>query len=122
MLGMLNNEILALMTSIGQRTGLFDTMSTLPPSISAQIAAATGLHKRYGHEWLGAMVTAGVVDVDPASTRTVLPAEWCIDDPPESRFPLHRNASTSARHSASLVYGQEVRTGITRIRLQVLPR
>jgi hypothetical protein len=50
MLGMLNNEILALMTSIGHRTGLSGTTTILPPSTSAQIAAAAGLHKRYGRE------------------------------------------------------------------------
>jgi hypothetical protein len=50
MLGMLNNGVLALMTSLGHRPGLFDTMTNLPPSTSAQIAAAAGLHKRYGRE------------------------------------------------------------------------
>jgi 2-polyprenyl-3-methyl-5-hydroxy-6-metoxy-1,4-benzoquinol methylase len=75
MLGMLNSGALALMTSIGHRTGLFDTMANLPPSTSAQIATAAGLHERYVREWLGAMVTAGVVEVDPATTRFVLPAE-----------------------------------------------
>jgi hypothetical protein len=75
MLDMLNGAALALMTSIGHRTGLFDTMATLPPSTSMQIAAAAGLHERYVREWLGAMVAAGVVEVDPASTRFILPAE-----------------------------------------------
>ena len=75
MLGMLNSGALALMTSIGHRTGLFDTMANMPPSTSAQIAAAAGLHERYVREWLGAMVTAGVVEVDPSTTRFVLPAE-----------------------------------------------
>jgi hypothetical protein len=50
MLGMLNNEILALMTSIGHRTGLSGTTTILPASTSAQIAAAAGVHKRYGRE------------------------------------------------------------------------
>jgi Rv2258c-like winged HTH domain len=76
MLGMLNNGVLALMTSIGHRPGLFDTMTILPPFTSAQLAAAAGLHERYGRKYLGTMVTAGVVDVDPASARFVLPAEW----------------------------------------------
>jgi 2-polyprenyl-3-methyl-5-hydroxy-6-metoxy-1,4-benzoquinol methylase len=75
MLGMLNGAALALMTSIGHRTGLFDTMSTLAPSTSAQVAEAAGLHERYVREWLGAMVTAGVVEVDATGTRYALPAE-----------------------------------------------
>jgi ubiquinone/menaquinone biosynthesis C-methylase UbiE len=33
------------------------------------------MHERYVGEWLGAMVTAGVIEVDPTSTRYVLPAE-----------------------------------------------
>jgi 2-polyprenyl-3-methyl-5-hydroxy-6-metoxy-1,4-benzoquinol methylase len=63
------------MTSIGHRTGLFDAMRALPPSTSAEIATKVGLNERYVREWLGAMVTSGVVEVDPTSTRYVLPAE-----------------------------------------------
>jgi 2-polyprenyl-3-methyl-5-hydroxy-6-metoxy-1,4-benzoquinol methylase len=75
MLGMLNGAALALMTSIGHRTGLFDTMATLAPSTSAQVAEAAGMHERYVREWLGAMVTAGVVEVDATGTHYALPAE-----------------------------------------------
>jgi 2-polyprenyl-3-methyl-5-hydroxy-6-metoxy-1,4-benzoquinol methylase len=71
----LNNGALCLMISVGHRTGLFDVLSTLPPATSAEIAAHAGLQERYVREWLGAMVTAGVVEVDPATTRFVLPAE-----------------------------------------------
>jgi len=71
----LNYGSLALMMSIGHRTGIFDTMSALPPSTSEEVAKASGLNERYVREWLGAMVTAGVIDVDPTSTRYGLPAE-----------------------------------------------
>ena len=71
----LNNGALCLMISVGHRTGLFDVLSTLPPATSVEIAAHAGLQERYVREWLGAMVTAGVVEVDPATTRFVLPAE-----------------------------------------------
>jgi len=71
----LNNGALCLMVSVGHRTGLFDVMSTLPPATSEEIAARTDLNERYVREWLGAMVTAGVVEVDPATTRFSLPAE-----------------------------------------------
>jgi 2-polyprenyl-3-methyl-5-hydroxy-6-metoxy-1,4-benzoquinol methylase len=63
------------MTSIGHRTGLFDVMAGLPPSTSAEIAHKTGLNERYVREWLGALATAGVVEVDPTSTHYRLPAE-----------------------------------------------
>ncbi len=71
----LNNGSLCLMISIGHRTGLFDVMSALPPSTSSAIAEQAGLNERYVREWLGAMATAGVVDVDPTSTHYQLPAE-----------------------------------------------
>ena len=75
LLDVINHGSLALMVSIGHRTGLFDAMRDLPPSTSAEIAAAAGLHERYVREWLGAMVTGGIVDVDETSTRYSLPAE-----------------------------------------------
>ena len=75
MLNMLNDGALALMTSIGHRTGLFDTLASLPPSTSAAIARAAGLNERYVREWLGAMVTGRIVDYAPATETYVLPAE-----------------------------------------------
>jgi hypothetical protein len=71
----LNEGALCLMVSIGHRTGLFDTLRDLRPATSAEIAAAAGLNERYVREWLGAMVTSGVVEVDPATQRYWLPAE-----------------------------------------------
>ena len=71
----LNYGALSLMMSIGHRTGIFDTMRALPPSTSAEVARAAGLNERYIREWLGAMVTAGVITVDPTSTKYALPAE-----------------------------------------------
>ncbi|MCB2102364.1 MAG: methyltransferase domain-containing protein [Rhodobacterales bacterium] len=62
MIGMLNAGALALMTSVGHRTGLFDTMAQMPPATSAEIAARAGLNERYVREWLGAMATGGLVD------------------------------------------------------------
>jgi 2-polyprenyl-3-methyl-5-hydroxy-6-metoxy-1,4-benzoquinol methylase len=50
-------------------------MSELPPATSEEIAARAGLHERYVREWLGAMVTARVVEVDPATLRFSLPPE-----------------------------------------------
>jgi 2-polyprenyl-3-methyl-5-hydroxy-6-metoxy-1,4-benzoquinol methylase len=71
----LNHGALSLMVSIGHRTGLFDVMSRLPPATSKEIAERAGLNERYVREWLGAMVTAGVVEVDPPTLRFSLPAE-----------------------------------------------
>ena len=75
MMDVLNGAGIVLMTSIGHQTGLFDAMAGLPPATSQQIAAAAGLEERYVREWLGAMVTGGVVDYDPATGAYALPPE-----------------------------------------------
>jgi SAM-dependent methyltransferase len=74
-LGIVNSGFLSLMLSVGHRTCLFDTLATLPPSTSEQIAAAAGLNERYVREWLGAMVTGRIVEYDPAARTYRLPAE-----------------------------------------------
>lgn len=74
-LKVLNHGALCLMASIGHRTGLFDALHDLPPSTSPQIAEKAGLNERYVREWLGAMVAAGVVEVDPTAGTFWLPAE-----------------------------------------------
>lgn len=75
MLAALNGAAVALMASLGHRTGLFDMMAALPPGTSHDIAAAAGLNERYVREWLGAMVTGGVVAHDAAADTYRLPAE-----------------------------------------------
>jgi ubiquinone/menaquinone biosynthesis C-methylase UbiE len=71
----LNDGALCLMMSVGHRVGLFDAMRKLPPSTSDEIARRAGLNERYVREWLGAMVTGRVVDIDPDSNRYFLPPE-----------------------------------------------
>jgi 2-polyprenyl-3-methyl-5-hydroxy-6-metoxy-1,4-benzoquinol methylase len=63
------------MASIGHRTGLFDVLRQLPPATSEEIAAKAGLHERYVREWLGAMVTARVVEVEATTNHFSLPPE-----------------------------------------------
>ena len=71
----INDAALALMMSIGHRTGLFDTMARLPSSTVRDIAQAAGLNERYVREWLGAMVTGGIVEYDAGSDTYRLPPE-----------------------------------------------
>jgi ubiquinone/menaquinone biosynthesis C-methylase UbiE len=71
----LNNGALCLMIAVGHRSGLFDAMRALPPSTSAEVASHAGLNERYVREWLGAMATGHVIEVDPATQRFHLPAE-----------------------------------------------
>jgi 2-polyprenyl-3-methyl-5-hydroxy-6-metoxy-1,4-benzoquinol methylase len=70
-----NRAAFCLMASIGHRTGLFDAMRDRPPSTSPELAHAAGLNERYVREWLGAMVTAGVVEIDVTGSRYSLPPE-----------------------------------------------
>lgn len=71
--GAIDSASLAILLSIGHQTGLLDTLAELPAATSAQIADAAGLNERYVREWLGGMVTAQVVDFEPASQTYVLP-------------------------------------------------
>ncbi len=75
MVEVLNCGALGMMISVGHRTGLFDTMESMPPAGSGQIARRAGLSERYVREWLGAMVTGGIVEYDPVSETYALPSE-----------------------------------------------
>jgi SAM-dependent methyltransferase len=75
MLDTLNKAAAALMISIGHRAELFDTLADLPRATSARIANAAGLNERYVREWLGAMVTARIVEYDSAMETYFLPPE-----------------------------------------------
>lgn len=70
----MNDGALMLMVSIGHRTGLFDTLSELEWAGSEEIAERAGLEERYVREWLGAMATGGICEVD-GSSRFRLPPE-----------------------------------------------
>ena len=71
----LNEGAVCLMTSIGHRTGLFDTLAKRDVGSSTQIAEATGLNERYVREWLNAMTVSKIVDYDPESGCYSLPEE-----------------------------------------------
>src|SRR3712207_433276 len=75
MLGSLNSAAVALMISIGHRTGLFDAMSDGQPRTSEALARQAQLSERYVREWLGAMVTGRIVEYDAAAREYRLPPE-----------------------------------------------
>jgi ubiquinone/menaquinone biosynthesis C-methylase UbiE len=63
------------MISVGYRAGLFETMKTLHhAATSEQIAEAAELNERYVREWLGAMATGGIADVDETGKLFHIPA------------------------------------------------
>lgn len=64
-LDILNSAALSFMISVGHRTGLYDSMTNLPPSTSQQIADKAGLSERYVREWLGSMVAGKIVEYNP---------------------------------------------------------
>jgi ubiquinone/menaquinone biosynthesis C-methylase UbiE len=96
MLEILNGANLTLMVAIGHETELFDKMAGKPPSTSEQLASITGLNERYVREWLGAMVTGGIIDYDPASATYTLP--------PEHAASLTRAAGTNNMSSLAAFY------------------
>lgn len=70
----LNRSTLALGISLGHRTGLFDTMSHMNRwATSAEIAETAQCHERYVREWLGIMVTGGIVALDSTAQTFFLP-------------------------------------------------
>lgn len=76
-----NDAALTLMISVGHQVGLFASMRGKSPATSVEIAAAARLHERYVREWLGAMVTGGVVVM--TEDRYQLPDEHaaCLTGP-----------------------------------------
>ena len=73
--GTLSEAALAIMTSLGHRSGVFDALAASPALTCEALAAKAGVTKRYLREWLGVMVTSGVVTYDPAAKTYTLPAE-----------------------------------------------
>lgn len=60
----INGAALMMMISIGHRSGLFEVMSNLNWTDSHTLAEKAGLNERYVREWLKALATGGVVEVD----------------------------------------------------------
>jgi len=75
MLGTMNEAALALMVSVGHRTGLFDVMAGMPAATSGVIAATAALDERYVREWLAVMTTGRIVEHDGAAGTFSLPAD-----------------------------------------------
>jgi SAM-dependent methyltransferase len=78
MLRMMNEAALALMVSVGHRTGLFDVMAAMPAATSAEIASRASLDERYVREWLAVMTTGRIVEHDGAAGSYWLPADHAV--------------------------------------------
>jgi SAM-dependent methyltransferase len=77
LLGLLTGGMLTMLIGIGYRTGLFEAAAR-GPATSAELAERAGLHERYVREWLGAMVTGGIMEYDPTDGRHTLPAAHAV--------------------------------------------
>ena len=92
--------LLTFLVDIGHRTGLF-TAAAAGPATSAELAARADLQERYVREWLGAMVTGGIVEYDPAGGTFRLPAEHaaCLTGPGSANLaPFSRLDTHLAKH------------------------
>jgi len=92
----LSRGAVAVMISIGHRTGLFEVLDELPPSSSSRIAEATELAERYVREWLAAMVTGGIVHYDAKRQLYSLPPEHaaCLTRDGTSNLAVYAQAVT----------------------------
>jgi 2-polyprenyl-3-methyl-5-hydroxy-6-metoxy-1,4-benzoquinol methylase len=63
------------LSSIGDRLGLYKNLAEQGPAISEELAERAHVNERYAREWLSAMACAGYLEYDPASRRFTLPPE-----------------------------------------------
>jgi 2-polyprenyl-3-methyl-5-hydroxy-6-metoxy-1,4-benzoquinol methylase len=63
------------MSSIGDRLGLFKNLAEQGPATSAELAERADVNERYTREWLSAMASAGYLEYNPATCRFTLPPE-----------------------------------------------
>lgn len=74
MIETLNRATLAFGVSLGHRTGLFDAMAEIDDWVSSEaLAKKASCQERYVREWLGAMVTGGIVAYDSDNETYFLP-------------------------------------------------
>jgi SAM-dependent methyltransferase len=92
--------LLSLMVDVGHRTGLF-VAAAAGPATSAELAERADLQERYVREWLGAMVTGGILELDPEGRTYRLPAEHaaCLTGTGSANLaPFSRLGTHLARH------------------------
>src|SRR5262245_35966309 len=72
--GSLGGAMTSAMVCLGDRLGLYRSLSELGPSTSAELAARTGLHERWLREWLQQQGAAGLLE-HRGEGRFALPPE-----------------------------------------------
>ena len=66
------------LSSIGDRLGLWRALASGGPATSAELAARSGCVERYVREWCAAMASAGYLDYRPETERFELPVEHAV--------------------------------------------
>ena len=100
LLGSCTEAMVTLMIDLASRTGLLETLAA-GPGTSAELAERAGLVERYVRECLGSLVTARIVDHDPATGRYNLPPEHaaCLTGPGSLNLtPMARLTALLATH------------------------
>ena len=99
LLSLFSGSMLSYMIDIGHRTGLF-AAAARGPATSDELAERAGLDERYVREWLGAMVTGGIVDYDPPAKSYSLPPERaaCLTEGPSNMAPFAQMNTHLGKH------------------------
>jgi SAM-dependent methyltransferase len=100
LVGHYTGAFVTFMVDLGLRTGLLDAAAA-GPGTSAELADRAGLQERYVREWLGALVTAGIIDYEPGTATYALPAEHAVcltGDGELNLAPLSQVASHLAKY------------------------
>lgn len=101
MIGHLSSAMVVILLELGRRTGLVAALEDAPRT-AEELATVTGLVPRYVTEWLGAMVTGGVVAHDEGTGRFVLPPEHAAALTSASPYNLSGMVTIAAGTAASL--------------------
>ena len=98
-LGLYTGGMLSYMIDIGHSTGLLSAAAQ-GWATSEELATRAGLTERYVREWLGAMVTGGLVDYDPARGTYLLPPARAavLTDGPMNLAPMAQFGTHLAKH------------------------
>lgn len=98
-------SVLTNLIDIGYQVGLFEA-SKAGPATSEELAGRAVLHERYVREWLGAMVTSGIYDYDPATGEYSLPedhAEYLTGNTSKNFCPTSRILNHFGTHLPKLI-------------------
>jgi SAM-dependent methyltransferase len=94
-----SGAMLNYMIDIGHRTSLFSAAAA-GTATSQELADRAGLTERYVREWLGAMVTGGLMEYDPVTTTYTLPPAHAavLTDGPMSLAPMAALGTHLGKH------------------------